>query len=140
MLYCFISYLNFLIDNSSYSSWKTFLVLSISGQFDVTYHYALWAENATHHPSTLSLWCVFIADKKVRREKNISYFIFLISILITCRIHNSIVRKSLFKNLSGISDGAFCENYQRLLAINYFRKFLILDVWQGSEYASEKYY
>ena len=61
------------------------------------------------------------------------------SILITCRIHNNIVRKSIFKNLSGISDGAFCENYQRLLAINYFRKFLILDVWQGSEYASEKY-
>ena len=81
---------------------------------------------------------VFLLRIKKSGEKKI-YFIFLMSILITCRIHNNIVRKSIFKNLSGISDGAFCENYQRLLAINYFRKFLILDVWQGSEYASEKY-
>ena len=30
----------------------------------------------------------------------------------------------------------FIENSQRLLVVNYFRKRSILDVWQGSGYAS----
>ena len=33
--------------------------------------------------------------------------------------------------LPNIKDGAFCKNSQKLNAVHY------LDVWQGSEYASE---
>ena len=48
--------------------------------------------------------------------------------------------KGVFRTLSNIKDGAFCDNIQRNSAIfNYFRKSFILDAWQRSEYASVEY-
>ena len=36
-----------------------------------------------------------------------------------------------------LQDGASCKNSQKRKAVRYFPKTSILDVWQGSEYASE---
>ena len=37
--------------------------------------------------------------------------------------------------MPNISDGAFCKNGQKLKAVHYCAN--TLDVWEGSEYASE---
>ena len=42
-----------------------------------------------------------------------------------------IVDRDLFRSLSDIEDGAFCENSQRLLAVNYFRKIFCLRCLRG---------
>ena len=43
----------------------------------------------------------------------------------------------VFRTLSSIWDGAFCENSYRFSTVNYFCKSSILDVWQGPERASD---
>ena len=40
--------------------------------------------------------------------------------------------------LSNILDEAFCENSRKRKTVHYFCKTSILDVWRGSEYASEE--
>ena len=41
------------------------------------------------------------------------------------------VIRGVFRTLSNIKDGAFCEKSQRLLAVNYFRKKLHLKSLAG---------
>ena len=46
--------------------------------------------------------------------------------------------RGVFRNLSNICDGAFQEKSERCSTVDYFRKSSVLDVWQSSQYASEK--
>ena len=43
----------------------------------------------------------------------------------------------IFKTQSGVQDGAVFENSWHLLTVDYFCESSILEVWMGSEYASE---
>ena len=65
-------------------------------------------------------------------EASISQGLFSITFNISMKIEMQGTRGEFMSNM----DGAFCKNSSRQKGVVFFRKNLILDVWQGPEYAS----